>query len=267
VGGNTRHVGLLPLPHVPPLWREGLVGLEAARLLASPVWRGHGIERGQGEGVLLIPGFLAGDGSLALVHQWLRDLGYRTKSTGIRANISCSADACRRLERKLESLNERTGQRAVIIGQSRGGILGKAIAAHRPDLVRGVVALGSPILQQLSVHPLVLSQIALVATLGTGRVAGCFTHECLRGECCREFRDALHGPFPDDVGFVSVFSRRDGIVNWRACVDPAADEHVEVNATHCGMCVHAPTYKVVANALARFREGDAWPGAWFAQAA
>ena len=258
---------MLSLPHVPPLWREGLVGLEAANLLRSPVWRGDGIERGEGEGVLLIPGFLAGDGSLGLMHQWLRSLGYRTKSTGFRANVACSAEACAMLEERLERLADATGRRVAIVGQSRGGILGKALGVRRPDLVRGVVALGSPVRQQLSVHPLVLSQIALVATLGTARMAGCFTHACLRGDCCREFRDALKQRFPDDVGYVSVFSRKDGVVNWRACLDPAADEQVEVTATHCGMSFHAPTYRIIGNALARFREGEQWPGAWFAQAA
>lgn len=258
-------MGVLPLPHVPPLWREGLIGLEAAKLLRSPVWRGEGIARGEGEGVLLIPGFLAGDNSLTLMRQWLRELGYRTKSSGIKTNVDCSAVSCSKLEQRLECLAEKTGERVAIIGHSRGGILGKALAVKRPDLVRGVIALGSPVRQQLSVHPLVLSQIALVATLGTSKLSGCFTHNCLRGECCREFREALKQRFPDGSGFVSVYSRKDGVVNWRACLDPAADELVEVNATHCGMCVHAPTYRIVGNALAKFREGEQWPGSWFVQ--
>jgi len=260
-------VGVPPLPPVPPIWREGLIGLEAAGLLRSEVFRGRGVERGEGEGVLLIPGFLAGDGSLALMHQWLRKMGYRTKSTGIRSNISCSADALLRLEDKLECLNQRTGGRVAIIGQSRGGILGKALAVRRPDLVSGLGTLGSPIQNQLSVHPLLLAQIGLLGAVGSAKLTHTLTHSCLRGECCREFREALKQPIPEDVGSVCVFSRRDGIVNWRACIDPSADEHVEVTATHCGMSVHAPTYRVVGNALARFREGAAWPGAWFAAAA
>ena len=38
---------------------------------------------------------------------------------------------------------------------------------------------------------------------------------------------------------------RDGIVDWRACLDPAA-EHVEVERRHCGMAVHAGTYEAIA---------------------
>src|ERR671914_2648220 len=101
----------------PPLWRESRVGFEAARLLRSPVWRGEGVEPGEGRPVLLIPGFLAGDGSLGTMAKWLRANGYRPRRAGIRANISCSEAACRRLEVRLEALAEGSGQRVAIIGQ------------------------------------------------------------------------------------------------------------------------------------------------------
>ena len=250
----------LSLPHVPPLWREGRIGLEAAALLRSPTWRGHGLPRGEGDPVLLVPGFMAGDSSLGLMTRWLRDMGYRTKSAGMRANVGCSADACARIEKRLEALAEIHGERVKIVGQSRGGVLGKAIAVRRPDLVSGVVALGSPVVSQLKVHPVVLAQVALVGTLGHARVPGLFTHSCLKGECCGEFREALEAPFPQDVGFVSIYSKSDGIVDWHSCLDPAA-EHVEVRASHCGMSVNVGAYRAAARALARFRSADAWSDA------
>ena len=57
-----RALGLIPLGDRPPLWREARVGLEAAALLRDPVFRGAGMTDGRGRPVLLIPGFLAGDG-------------------------------------------------------------------------------------------------------------------------------------------------------------------------------------------------------------
>lgn len=250
----------LPLPHVPPLWRESRIGLEAAALLRSSTWRGQGLPRGEADPVLLIPGFMAGDNSLGLMTRWLRDMGYRTKSAGMRANVGCSEAACQSIEARLEALTETYGQRVKIVGQSRGGVLGKALAVRRPDLVSGVVALGSPVVSQLKVHPAVLAQIAVVGTLGTTRVPGLFTHQCLKGECCGEFRDALTSPYPTDVGFVSIYSRSDGIVNWHSCLDPAA-EQVEVRASHCGMSVNVGAYRATARALASFRAGDAWSDA------
>ena len=82
------------LPHIPPLWRESRFGLELADLRRSPVFRGHGVPDGGGRAVMLIPGFLAGDGSLATMTHWLRANGYHTRRAGIRANVSCSEDAC-----------------------------------------------------------------------------------------------------------------------------------------------------------------------------
>src|SRR4051795_7052889 len=136
----------------PPIWREGRVGLEVASLLRSPVFRGEGVVDGGGQPVLLIPGFLAGDDSLGLMTRWLRRTGHHTRKAGIRSNIDCSEAAAVRLEERVEVLAECHEQRVALIGQSRGGNLAKVIAARRPDLVSGIVALGSPQLNPLAIH-------------------------------------------------------------------------------------------------------------------
>ncbi len=243
------------IPRIPPLWRETRIGLEAAALRRSPVYDGLGVPAGEHRPVLLIPGFMAGDLSLGTMASWLRRAGYCTHRTGIRANFDCSEEACRRLEARLEHMADRHGERVVIVGQSRGGVFAKALGASRPDLVQGIVTLGSPVVSQLAVHPLVLAQVGLVSALGTARLPGMFSVSCLRGKCCERFRAAITGPFPDDVGYVSVYSRSDGVVQWRSCLDPAADELVEVSASHCGMGVNAQAFLAVADALGRFREG------------
>ena len=246
----------LPHPHLPPLWLESRIGLEYALLRRSEVFRGAGVPAGGGRGVLLIPGFLAGDGSLGTMTQWLRGAGYRTKRAGIRANVACSELACTRLEERLECLAAATGRPVVVIGQSRGGVLAKALAARRPDLVAGVVTLGSPVLSQLAVHPVVLAQVGVVAALGSGPVPGLISWNCLRGRCCARFREALKAPLPPGVGYVALYSRSDGIVDWHSCTDPHADACVEVRASHCGMGVNAGVYRAIAQALDRFAAGE-----------
>ena len=191
------------IPRIPPLWRESRIGLEAAALRRSPVFDGLGVPSGERRPVLLIPGFMAGDLSLGTLAGWLRRNGYCTHRTGIRANFDCSEEACRRLEARLEHMAERHGERVVVIGQSRGGVFAKALAARRPELVQGIVTLGSPSVSQLAIHPLVLAQVGLVSALGTAHVPGMFSISCLRGKCCSAFRDALQGPFPEDVGYVA----------------------------------------------------------------
>jgi triacylglycerol lipase len=212
--------------------------------------------------VMLIPGFMAGDGSLATMTHWLRAAGYHTRRAGIRANVACSAAACERLEARLEGFADYTGQRVTIIGQSRGGVFARALAVKRPDLVAGIVTLGSPTVSQLRVHPLVLAQVGLVSALGSARLPGLFSWRCLRGDCCEDFRAAITGPFPSGVPYLAMYSRSDGVVDWRSCLDPAA-EQVEVDASHCGMAVNVGVYRELASALAAFAPlqddgDDAW---------
>lgn len=237
---------------LPPLWRESRIGLEAAALLRHPIHRGEGVAHADGQPVLLIPGFLAGDDSLGIMTRWLRRTGHHTRKAGMRSNVDCSAAAFARLEERLEVMAEARGEKVAIVGQSRGGNFAKVLARRRPDLVSGIVTLGSPQKNPVAIHPLVRAQVYAVGTLGTLGAKGLFRHSCLWGDCCRDFWDDLRGELPKSVGYVSVYSKTDGVVNWRACLDEGA-RHVEVRASHCGMAVNVGTYRALAEALEEFR--------------
>lgn len=244
-----------PLSLVPPIWREVRLPLEVAALRRSRVFRGEGIADAGGQPVLLIPGFLAGDDSLSMMTHWLRRTGHRTRKAGIRSNIDCSAVAVERLGERLETMAETSGQRVAIIGQSRGGNLAKVLAVRYPDFVSGIVTLGSPQLDPTDVHPLVRMQVYAVGTIGSLGIRGFFRHSCLFGDCCKRFWEDLRSPVRRDVGYLSVYSRSDGIVRWRSCLDPSA-EHFEVGSSHIGMAVSARVYGAIAAALAEFRSRE-----------
>jgi pimeloyl-ACP methyl ester carboxylesterase len=250
---------LIPIARIsgrPPLWRESRAGLEAAALLRSPVFRGEGVTDGGGQPVLLVPGFLAGDDSLGPLTRWLRRTGHHTRKAGLRANIGCSGRTVDRLEVRLEQLVEHQGRRAAIVGQSRGGSLARVLARRRPDLVSGIVTLGTPHVEPLAVHPVVRLQLFAVGALGTLGAPGLFSRSCLAGDCCSAFWEDFAAQPARGVGFVSIYSRSDGIVDWRACLDPNA-EAVEVSASHIGMALNAGAYRAIADALADFRRRDA----------
>ncbi len=59
--------------------------------------------------------------------------------------------------------------------------------------------------------------------------------------------------------FTALYSRTDGVVDWRACLDPAA-EQIEVRASHLGMGLNAEVYAEVGHALGSFAiaEGQDW---------
>ena len=241
----------------PPLWREARIGLEAAALVRDPIFRGDGMTDGRGRPVLLIPGFLAGDGSLSMMAGWLKRTGYRPSRAGIVSNVNCAGVLLPRLEQRLERLVDLQGKRAAVVGQSRGGTLAKVLARRRPDLVSGVVALGSPQVDPLAVHPLVRLQVEAVSRLGSLGAPGLFKRSCLKGDCCSSFWEDLAGPLAAGIPLVSVYSKSDGVVDWHSCLDPHATELVEIRASHCGMAISAAAWRAVADALESFREAEA----------
>jgi pimeloyl-ACP methyl ester carboxylesterase len=197
---------------------------------------------------MLIPGFMAGDTSLTRMAVWLRSGGFVLARSGITWNTGCMEKTVERLEQRLSEAVERAGQPALIVGQSRGGSIGRALAVLRPDLVGSLVTLGSPLLDQLAVKPRVWPSIVTVGTLGTLGLPGMFSLDCIRGECCARVRATLDAPFPESVDFISFYSRSDEVVRWQACLDPAATQ-VEVRASHIGMGMAREVWVALKSAL------------------
>ena len=198
--------------------------------------------------MLLVPGFMAGDNSLAVLRGWLRRRGSLTESAGIRFNVNCSERAMTGLQARLQRLAARAERPVVVIGQSRGGELGRVLALRNPDTVSTLVMLGSPVRAPLNVGPGVLNAVRSVARLGDIGVPGMLTTRCADGDCCAAFREDLLAPLPADVQAVSIYSRSDGIVSWRACLDPCA-RHVEVDSSHTGMSVNRDVYRMLSEIL------------------
>ncbi|RZI87700.1 MAG: alpha/beta fold hydrolase, partial [Microbacterium sp.] len=98
------------------------------------------------EPVLLIPGFMAGDYTLAPMATMLRGAGYRTYRSHIHVNMGCTREAADRMERRIETIATRRGRKVSIVGHSLGGMLARGLAVRRPDLISGIVTLGSPML-------------------------------------------------------------------------------------------------------------------------
>ena len=99
----------------------------------------------------------------------------------------------------------------------------------------------------------VLRTVRSVAWLGDLGVPGALASSCGDGACCARFRSELTAPLPPGTTAVAVYSRSDGIVDWRACLDPHARQ-VEVESTHCGMAVNPGVYRVLAGVLAEPEE-------------
>ena len=153
-------------------------------------------------------------------------------------NSKCAGRELTRLEAKLAELDTPV----IVIGQSRGGTMARALAAGNPEQVAALVTLGSPVLDPLAVSAQVLRTVRSLAWLGDLGLPGMFSSGCRDGECCADFRAQLAAPLPAEMPYVVRLSRSDGIVDWRACLDPGMN-CVEIQGSHCGMAVNPQTYR------------------------
>lgn len=226
--------------------------IEFAALLADPVWRGEGVADGEGRPVLLIPGFMAGDASLGTMARWLRRRGYRADVSGIRWNVGCADRILDGLHTRLDRLHERTGQPVAVVGHSRGGLLGNALAGLRPERVSQVITLGSPLADNNDISVLTNLAVTGARRLEYGlhpesRQRGCFTSACdcsyARGVAAQQSRA---------VPLTCVLTPDDGIVAPSACSLPGA-RTIQVRGGHIALAWNAQVYRVLAQELARSR--------------
>ncbi len=198
--------------------------------------------------VLLIPGFMAGDPTLRAMSSMLRRQGFRTYRAQIRVNVGCTREAAERLEQRLETIATRRNRKVSIVGHSLGGMLARGLAARRPDLIEGIVSMGSPVLAPGAIHKVLAWDAQMLSRLTRAGFGGMMSADCFGGECARLSWEESQLEIDPALAFTAIYSKRDGIVDWRACLDPAA-QHVEVRTSHCGMAVDPVVMDHVLTAL------------------
>jgi len=212
---------------------RGLADL-AALTLATP-WLAAA-PRGDGHGVLVWPGLLASDASTAALRQFLRWLGYEVNGWDLGRNHGPTDAVLNGLPRTLRAHTEQTGGPVSLVGWSLGGIYAREMAREYPGLVRQVITLGSPFAQT---HPR-----QTYAEFPYQRLSH------LHAPAARRAREQIAQPI--NVPSTAVYSRWDGIVSWRTCIEPATELHqnVEVRCSHLGFGVDPATLWLVADRLA-----------------
>jgi pimeloyl-ACP methyl ester carboxylesterase len=193
--------------------------------------------KGDGHPVLTLPGFLASDLSMAPMRRYLKELGYDTHAWRMGRNTGGVVRMQSALLDRLKKIHAEMGRKISIVGWSLGGIYARHLALQAPDLVRCVVTLGSPFANDVR------------ATNATR------LYEALSGETIEqtsELQQAIAGDLP--VPATSMYSKSDGIVNWRTCLLHPSDtaENIEVRlASHVGFGVNAAALWALADRLAQ----------------
>jgi pimeloyl-ACP methyl ester carboxylesterase len=192
--------------------------------------------RGDGHGVFVLPGLLASDSSTALLRQFLRRLGYGVHGWQLGRNLGPTAEVLDGMPARLAELAAQTGGPVSVIGWSLGGIYARELARQHPQHVRRVITLGSP--------------FALTGSRQSHADRAYQRRSSLHVTARVPTRDQVSKPIP--VPSTAVYSRRDGIVSWQACIEPETDRHqnVEVRCAHLGFGVDSATLWLIADRLA-----------------
>jgi pimeloyl-ACP methyl ester carboxylesterase len=230
-------------------------------LFCDPVFYGSEVTRGDGSPVLLIPGFFAGDWSLATLARWLSRVGYRPYLSGIDWNVGCPDEKSERLGWRLAHITDECGMPAVVLGHSLGGVLARALAVKYPARVAHVITLGSPErIAWTSVRPRYRPAIrgfqALWQAFNNGPA------QCGTEQCGCHFGEAVTSRFPRGVRLSSLYTRADEVVDWRSCVVAYGDNY-EVSGSHISMAVNREVYRLLGAILTASPDSrsDAGPAA------
>lgn len=206
----------------------------AARALATA-------PRGDGHAVLVLPGFAASNRSTAVLRRLLRTLGYDAHGWREGRLVRAPSSFFPGVAAQLAELYGPERRPVSLVGWSLGGVLAREVAREYPQMVRQVITLASPFRAPLANN--LMRVVPFVAEAGTESDADTYLAR-------------IRQPLP--VPATAIYTRSDGIVAWRACLEypgPRA-ENVEVRAPHLGLPLDPAVLWIVADRLAQP------PGTW-----
>lgn len=234
-----------------PILREALTGLNWLELRASPVYYGWNVPHGNGEAVIIVPGFLATDFYLTELYWWLWRVGYHPYLSNIGLNAHCLNKLAQRLSATIERAEAETQRPVHLIGHSLGGILARSAAARQPEKVASVITLGSPF-RGIRSHPLVM-RISDEVRRRIIRDGENESPDCYTGFCPCETVKFSESPLPETIFQTAVYTKTDGIVDWRMCLSEQKADNYEVSSTHAGMVFNWQVYRLIAKRLRQCR--------------
>ncbi|MCW2737906.1 alpha/beta fold hydrolase [Nocardioides sp.] len=234
-------------PSGPPPMRTALgelgAALDAARLVGA-LPRLASAPRGDGHLVVDIPGWKAPELSGLPLRTYLRRQGYDARGWGFGTNTGNPRRDVERLAARVLELVEQKGSPASLVGWSLGGVIAREVARLHPEAVRRVITYGTPVGGP--------SYTTIARAYDRGPGAG--------GHRVARRRDETD---PIAVPLTVLFSRRDGIVSWQACIDHSTPdaEHIEISSTHLGMGFDPDVWAIVAARLPHHHLADP-PQGW-----
>ncbi|RYY83875.1 MAG: alpha/beta hydrolase [Comamonadaceae bacterium] len=194
---------------------------------------------GDGHAVIVFPGLGGAPFTTSHLRSFLRGAGFDAHCWGRGVNTGPEGDFdawLAGLQGDVQRHHAATGRTVSLVGWSLGGIYARELAKRAPESVRQVITLGTPFASMRgSTHA------ETVYKLLNGDVSQ------LTPRLVARLRETP--PVPT----TSVYSRSDGVVCWRGCLEKKTprSESVEVTASHLGMVTHPDVLRVVVDRLAQ----------------
>ena len=208
-----------------------------ATLAAWPLLKGA--PTGDGHPVIVFPGLGAGDLSTAPLRSFLSGQGYDTYGWDLGRNMGPRDGVLQKSVERIGDIYKATGRSVSLVGWSLGGIYAREFAKALPDMVRGVVTLGTP----FSGDP--------KATNAWWYYEYASGHKLNDPQLLRQLKT------PPPVPTTSIYSRTDGVVAWQLSHQKPGKhvENIEVVASHVGLGLNPIALYAVADRLSQ-QEGD-----------
>ena len=201
---------------------------------------------GDGHPVLLMPGFMANEGTMVALKAFLRSRGYAVENWGFGRNVGFKNKHAQALEQKIRYLHHTTGRKVSLVGWSLGGVFALYGAHQASECVRSVITLGSPV----SIDPEGSNSPAIVKALYRliAHPMGPAAH--VMQPRAKKLREMTQLPVP----LSCLYSISDGVVPAQeATIDgnPALHENIRIAGSHSGLGFNAMVMCIVANRLAQ----------------
>lgn len=192
--------------------------------------------KADGHPVLLLPGFMTHDISMAPLQTFLNAKGYNAHAWNGGINWGPSEERMEHIKTRLKEVYEENGQQKVsLVGWSLGGIYARELAREFPEMVRDVISLGSPF--EAVNHP----ESTVVGKL--------FSYINPDVEPAMSFDPSL----PIEPPMTSIYTQEDGVAHWQACLlkENKKTENIEVKSSHIGLIVCPQVLTVLLDRLAQ----------------
>lgn len=225
----------------PPIWKTALESRAALEYLN---WRAlrpllRKLPKGDGHPVLVLPGFTAADRSTTQLRWLLRDLGYKSYGWRLGTNLGPTNQIVDGLTGRVDQIRAANPDRPIsVIGWSLGGIYARVLARDNPEYFRQVITLGSPFRTRVGDRSAVSQLWDSLTPLHDQDFLQAFADDA---------RPPLHMPA------TSIYSRTDGVVNWRLCLETKSPiaQNVEIIGSHSGMGFNTAIAYVIADRLSQ----------------